>query len=573
MKNSFKYYIIFIGLIMMFMSLSVYGINGESGSSLQRYRDINHLSETQLFDLAKKFDKEGMKDSTLIYYNVLYNRYKPEMPNANKNLCARALLEAGNIFYSQTNYSKAMDLLLQCQYICEENNFNALLADVYRALGNIYSSHVDYERSIMFYLKSLSIADSIGNVSLQSKTLNNLIGAYSFDGKKEEAKQCYNRLIKTPDSDMLYPYNVLIGGGLVAAADSDKSKASQYYREAAEYARINQLGVRYTGAAYSLLAALYEQNADSALHYLKLNEMSARQTGKHDLLVETLRSLASLYKKTGDNAKWIEYQTEYLNLSNEVFNQREFNSLKNADFLYELNKSNNIINNLNIESRQKDIQISTQRQIMWILGISVLIFICLGIVIYFQKRRLAIAYTDLFEKNLSELEKEKAYSSRLHELEAKLENKESDDLLTEKTSDEEVSTVTDKDSEEDSFSEYISEKLRRDILAVMEQTDVICDSEFSIKKLAELVDSNTTYVSRVINEMTGNNFRTFLSEYRIKESMLRLNDNENYGNWTIKAIAENVGYKSQSNFISVFTKYTGIKPSIYQKMALKHKIT
>lgn len=556
---------------MMFMSLSVYGINGESGSSLQRYRDINHLSETQLFDLAKKLDKEGMKDSTLIYYNVLYNRYKPEMPNVNKNLCARALLEAGNIFYSQTNYSKAMDLLLQCQYICEENNFNALLADVYRALGNIYSSHVDYERSIMFYLKSLSIADSIGNVSLQSKALNNLIGAYSFDGKKEEAKQCYNRLIKTPDSDMLYPYNVLIGGGLVAAADSDKSKASQYYREAAEYARINQLGVRYTGAAYSLLAALYEQNADSALHYLKLNEMSARQTGKHDLLVETLRSLASLYKKTGDNAKWIEYQTEYLNLSNEVFNQREFNSLKNADFLYELNKSNNIINNLNIESRQKDIQISTQRQIMWILGISVLIFICLGIVIYFQKRRLAIAYTDLFEKNLSELEKEKAYSSRLHELEAKLENKGSDDLLTEKTSDEEVSTVTDKDSEEDSFSEYISEKLRRDILAVMEQTDVICDSEFSIKKLAELVDSNTTYVSRVINEMTGNNFRTFLSEYRIKESMLRLNDNENYGNWTIKAIAESVGYKSQSNFISVFTKYTGIKPSIYQKMALKHK--
>ena len=63
------------------------------------------------------------------------------------------------------------------------------------------------------------------------------------------------------------------------------------------------------------------------------------------------------------------------------------------------------------------------------------------------------------------------------------------------------------------------------------------------------------------------NFRAFLNKYRIKEAMRRLEDIDNYGNLTIKAIAESVGYKSQATFISVFTKETGLKPSLYQQLA------
>ena len=44
-------------------------------------------------------------------------------------------------------------------------------------------------------------------------------------------------------------------------------------------------------------------------------------------------------------------------------------------------------------------------------------------------------------------------------------------------------------------------------------------------------------------------------------------DTAKYGNYTIQAIAESVGYKSHSSFIKVFRKITGIPPSIYQKMA------
>ena len=102
---------------------------------------------------------------------------------------------------------------------------------------------------------------------------------------------------------------------------------------------------------------------------------------------------------------------------------------------------------------------------------------------------------------------------------------------------------------------------------VMETTRQFCEPDFSLEKLATLVNSNSKYVSQVINEMYQKNFSNYVNDYRIREARIRLMDIEHYGNYTIKAIAESLGYKSHATFINVFRKITGITPSIYQKMA------
>ena len=102
---------------------------------------------------------------------------------------------------------------------------------------------------------------------------------------------------------------------------------------------------------------------------------------------------------------------------------------------------------------------------------------------------------------------------------------------------------------------------------IMENEEEICNSEFNIARLSSLIGTNQRYVSQVINDDYGMNFRSLLNECRIKVAMKRLSDFNNYGNFTIKAISESVGYKSQANFIRVFSQYTGIKPSIYQKIS------
>ena len=84
-------------------------------------------------------------------------------------------------------------------------------------------------------------------------------------------------------------------------------------------------------------------------------------------------------------------------------------------------------------------------------------------------------------------------------------------------------------------------------------------------RILGLINSNTSYVSSVINDAYGKNFKTLLNERRINEAAKWLTD-ENYQNQTIQAIYESVGYRNSVSFLRAFKKIYGMKPSEYQKL-------
>lgn len=105
----------------------------------------------------------------------------------------------------------------------------------------------------------------------------------------------------------------------------------------------------------------------------------------------------------------------------------------------------------------------------------------------------------------------------------------------------------------------------------MDQSDWICRKEFSLNQLAQLVGSNKTYVSQVINEKYGVSFSILLGNNRIKEACRRINDEEQYGQYTLEGISESVGFKSKATFNSSFKRLIGLTPSEYQSMARLRK--
>ena len=113
--------------------------------------------------------------------------------------------------------------------------------------------------------------------------------------------------------------------------------------------------------------------------------------------------------------------------------------------------------------------------------------------------------------------------------------------------------------------------LMEQISQVMDNSDIIIDQDFSLNKLAKLVNSNSKYVSAIINDSFQKNFKTLLNESRIREVCRRLSDTENYGKLTIAAIASSVGYNSMNNFISVFKRIMGMTPSKYRQLSLKER--
>lgn len=121
----------------------------------------------------------------------------------------------------------------------------------------------------------------------------------------------------------------------------------------------------------------------------------------------------------------------------------------------------------------------------------------------------------------------------------------------------------------------MTDETRRDLIGKIEdamaKVDEICDSNFSLQKLTTLVGSNTSYISRTVNEHYGMTFGNLLNRYRVQEACRRMGDFKNYGHLTIEAISESVGFKTRATFVKAFRMNIGMLPSEYIKLLKKER--
>ena len=90
------------------------------------------------------------------------------------------------------------------------------------------------------------------------------------------------------------------------------------------------------------------------------------------------------------------------------------------------------------------------------------------------------------------------------------------------------------------------------------------DPKFSAKELAKELDTNTRYISAVINSRFNMNFSCLLNEYRIKEALHRMTD-KRYAEETIEEISAVVGFSNRQSFYAAFYRIMGETPNGYRK--------
>ena len=102
-------------------------------------------------------------------------------------------------------------------------------------------------------------------------------------------------------------------------------------------------------------------------------------------------------------------------------------------------------------------------------------------------------------------------------------------------------------------------------LAKFEEREEFLSLDCSLSYVAEKLESNTSYVSNVINNYKHKTFKAYITELRINAALIRLKNDEKLRSYTIKAIAEEFGFKRQETFSKAFRVQTGIYPSQYLK--------
>ena len=111
---------------------------------------------------------------------------------------------------------------------------------------------------------------------------------------------------------------------------------------------------------------------------------------------------------------------------------------------------------------------------------------------------------------------------------------------------------------------HISDELPRQLIKMMEVERAYRDAELNITSLAEMMDSKSHVLSKLLNEHHHQNFRDFVNGYRIKEFIALANAGK-LENLTFLGLAHEVGFNSKSTFNLAFKKTTNKSPRDYFK--------
>lgn len=102
-------------------------------------------------------------------------------------------------------------------------------------------------------------------------------------------------------------------------------------------------------------------------------------------------------------------------------------------------------------------------------------------------------------------------------------------------------------------------------LTLLESREIYLEKGFNMSVAANLLNTNTSYLSKIINSEKHMTFNKYIRQLRIQYAMKIISTNDKYSKYTIKALGESVGYKGASSFAKAFKEVTGQNPSKYIK--------
>lgn len=524
------------------------------------YDRMAKLPSDKLLSMGNKYlDLNQAPDSALVCYTIVANRYKADMNDDERQLCARAYIGKWYAyFFCYFDYSKSYESLTKAKELAE--GFDDIMSRVWLNFGAMYQTMAEQgkdkntlKRALESYKQSFDL--SIGNrqgLSNADMSFANIISVgYDLGDMRlaESLYTTYSKLCKEHPSNNRQ-YNILLYDGKRFMISHEYAKAEECFEKQQALMAGTQSNLRYYVVAKINSAEAKDKLGDrnEAFRLLKEALAISAKANMKDAELELYDRLANLSNESGDIEGGNKFRSQYLELKDTLLNYRQLMSVSEMRF----------VNNMKeVDEQMQQMEQKRQRQQMLLGIVLVVVFIILVffIIVWRKNKLLKMQNKSLYEKTLDTLNHEDRERKRREALENELQKiKENVPQKTEKYK---YNNLSDDDKQE------IVDK----ILRVMETKAEIYSPDFSAERLAELVGSRYKYVSQVINETYHCNFSTYLNEYRIKEACRRMADKEHYGHLTIEAISQEVGFRSRASFINAFKKFTGLTPSQFMQMS------
>ncbi|MBZ9632218.1 helix-turn-helix domain-containing protein [Salegentibacter sp. LM13S] len=121
----------------------------------------------------------------------------------------------------------------------------------------------------------------------------------------------------------------------------------------------------------------------------------------------------------------------------------------------------------------------------------------------------------------------------------------------------------------------VPEDIRNDILNKLEKfenSERFLDKELDMSSLAQELETNTSYLSVIINTYKGKTFPNYLKDLRVAKAIRMLNNDPGLLKFSNQGLAEVFGFKTSESFSKAFYKITGVYPSKFIKELNSRKV-
>lgn len=561
----FPFQRLYMSVVAVMIAFSIQGVYAQNNDNrIRYYNQWSKLSSKQLMEKGEYFRNVARKpDSALVCFSIVANRYY-EQKNDQKDIewSIEAMTYISYLYENEFgDFAKATSYNLRAKELAEKHHYNRFMPIILlneaniHGLRNLYVSGDEFNPDVLDSFKRVFIvAHKQKNWYAMIISFLNMMLHTSFCNKEslieEEMDIIKNTNIPANTTHLRYARCLI--DGVRAWNNHQPDSALACYTQLLEIAKeqkdVNQKALSLL-VANDYLCFWYSEMSqfDKALEKLKINEEIAIEFNLTDHLLDSYKSQSDLYRDLKKENLATEYYIKYLEGKNDIMSVRKLDNVKEAEFLYQLNQKNE-------EVREMAYRQNMKNRLLWIVcGFSLFLLLTLVLLI--------VKYRQVKERNLY------LYQNSLEMIRADEEHRQ----LIEKQ-EAQLGQTTEKpkaELEQDGHRMDVvkmTDLLHR-IFMVMETSEEVYSAEFSLPRLAELVGDKRNNVSEAINQQYKTNFNTLLNEYRIKEACRRMNDTENYGNYTIEYIGQGVGFKSRSTFTTVFKQIIGLTPAAYMKLA------
>lgn len=461
----------------------------------------------------------------------------------------QSLILSSELYHHAGELKKAICYSENAHSVINQINDPEQMAVVTRLLARQYRQVGLYERSKKYIIKGLEASGRITDFQKSNEAAGLLnqemafyemeLGNYSNAIRFIESSLKYFERINSRNENRTAAASYQLLGDVYFKLN-DYPVSENYYRKAEGLLKVGSctLGLVYNGLGG---IRLKQKNWKDAEVYLKKAEKIADTSRSLTLKKAVYSNINDYYEGMGDNFKASLYAVKYVRTYDSIAARNQSFTMKGAEI-----------------AKGKTSKKSGQMNGVKNATIVILFISLVGLLLFIRtkQKRQRSKLRNIIRAQLNMI------SNRTH-----YPLKQSNDSEFSNIS---VEEVDEKDSEtdrrrNDSLMTSETESKLLELLEDFEKGDLYNNKGMSLSFLAGELNTNTKYLSYVINQHKSADFKLYVNRLRIKYIVDKLINDEKYRQYKISILADECGFSSHSKFAAVFKAVTDYSPSAYIK--------